>query len=102
MNEFAVFVHDPISLRTRKRRPPGLLETAHEQVLHGFSLRTWFEIMALSTLLLLLAAGWEGRCLVELANFTLAVAGKLEKPLGPIDCLFLRFDLKEREATDDF
>src|SRR5262245_33577920 len=45
-------------------------------------------------------AGCEGRRLVELAYLTLAVAGDFEKPLGPIDCLFLGFDLKQCETAD--
>src|SRR5262249_7523956 len=45
--------------------------------------------------LLLPAPGGEGRRLVELANLTLAVAGKLEEPLGPFDRLVLGFDLKQ-------
>src|SRR5262245_12939190 len=52
--------------------------------------------------LLLLAAGCRGRGLVNLANLAFAVAGEFDEPLGPFDRLFLRFDLKQREAADHF
>src|SRR5262249_5234115 len=42
------------------------------------------------------------RRLVQFANLALAIAGKFEESLGPLDRLFLRFDLKQREAADHF
>src|SRR5262245_50517167 len=52
--------------------------------------------------LTLFAAGRESRRLVDFANLTLAIAGKFEESLGPFDCLFLRFDLKQRKTADYF
>src|SRR5258708_6844198 len=51
---------------------------------------------------LFLGAGFERRHLANLANFALAIAGKREKSLSPLDRLLLGFHLKQREAADHF